>query len=289
MSDITPGSDGPATEREGGVRVDPALHERRERVFLVLASFFICAMTMLNILGVSRFLDFSFDILGVHIPVLLAVGVLPYPLTFLCTDFISELYGRKRARLLVWLGFAMNVFIALFLWAGGLQHPESGLGPDGLPPTDDYTFAFYRIRQFTLGLVAASMVAYLSAQMIDVYMFHFWKRMTRGRHLWLRNNGSTLVSQFVDSFAVMTLTHFGAGGLPVDETLPLWPQLWTFIFSAYIFKLLAALVDTGPFYLGTAWLSRYLQIDPMREHDRGDEVGRRDPVRRGSRGTGQPG
>ena len=69
------------------------LHARRERVFLVLAGLFLGSMTMLNILGVSRFIDFSFEVFGVTIPMALAVGVLPYPITFLCTDFISELYG----------------------------------------------------------------------------------------------------------------------------------------------------------------------------------------------------
>ena len=73
------------------------LHARRERVFLVLAGLFIGSMTMLNILGVSRFIDLSFECFGIRIPMMLAIGVLPYPMTFLCTDFISELYGQNRA------------------------------------------------------------------------------------------------------------------------------------------------------------------------------------------------
>ena len=77
------------------------LHARRERVFLVLAGLFLASMTMLNILGVSRFIDLSFELFGLQIPMALAVGVLPYPITFLCTDFISEIYGQKRANLVV--------------------------------------------------------------------------------------------------------------------------------------------------------------------------------------------
>ena len=80
------------------------LHARRERVFLILAGLFLGSMTMLNILGVSRFLDLSFVAFGVEIPFILAIGVLPYPITFLCTDFISELYGRRRASSVVWVG-----------------------------------------------------------------------------------------------------------------------------------------------------------------------------------------
>ena len=243
------------------------LHARRERVFLVLAGLFLGSMTMLNILGVSRFIDLSFEIFGLRIPMALAVGVLPYPITFLCTDFISELYGQKRASFVVWVGLGLNLWVVLFLWLGGALPPEPVIDPStGLPPLDAYDYPFYRIRLLTMGAVVASMVAYLAAQMCDVFLFHFWKRLTRGRHLWLRNNGSTVVSQFVDTFAVITITHYWARGLPIDESLAIWPQLWVFIGSGYLYKLVVALLDTLPFYLGVHWLSSYLQIDPLLEH-----------------------
>jgi uncharacterized integral membrane protein (TIGR00697 family) len=244
------------------------LHARRERVFLVLSGLFLGSMTMLNILGVSRFVDLSFEVGGVRIPMALAVGVLPYPVTFLCTDFISELYGRSRANAVVWVGLLLNLWVVGFLWLGGALPPAVALDPvSGLPPTDAYDFAFFRIRTLTTGAVVASMVAYLAAQLCDVSLFHFWKRLTRGRHLWLRNNGSTLVSQFVDTFAVITITHFWARGLPIDPQAALWPQLWVFIGSGYVFKAVVALLDTLPFYLGVHWLSRWLEIDPSAEHD----------------------
>lgn len=239
----------------------PRLHERRERVFLVLAGLFLGSMTMLNILGVTRFLDLSFEVLGLRVPVLLAVGVLPYPVTFLCTDFISEIYGRRRANTVVWVGLLLNLWVVAFLWLGGVLPPVPELGPEGLPAPGAHDYAFYRVRQLTMGAVAASMIAYLAAQLCDVWLFHFWKRLTDGRHLWLRNNGSTLVSQAVDSFCVISITHFWARGLPVDPNEALWPQLWVYVASGYVFKMLAALVDTLPFYLGVRWLSRYLQVD----------------------------
>jgi uncharacterized integral membrane protein (TIGR00697 family) len=250
-----------------------ALHARRERVFLVLAGLFLGSMTMLNILGVSRFIDMSFEVFGVHVPFALAVGVLPYPITFLCTDFISELYGRSRASFVVWVGLLLNGWVVAFLWVGGALPPEPALEvATGLPPTDAYDFAFYRIRMLTMGAVAASMVAYLTAQFCDVFLFHFWKRLTGGRHLWLRNNGSTLVSQFVDTFAVITITHFYANALPIDPKEALWPQLWVFIGSGYVFKFSIALLDTLPFYVGVRYLSRYLAIDPLAEHARDEEA-----------------
>jgi uncharacterized integral membrane protein (TIGR00697 family) len=247
------------------------LHARRERVYLVLAGLFLGSMTMLNILGVSRFIDLSFEVFGLQIPMALAIGVLPYPVTFLCTDFISELYGQKRANFLVWVGLLLNLWVVAFLYLGGALPPAPVLDPaTGLPPTDAYDFAFFRIRYLTMGAVAASMIAYLAAQLCDVSLFHFWKRLTHGRHLWLRNNGSTLVSQFVDSFAVITITHFYASGLPVDAAAPIWPQLWIFIGSAYVFKMVVALLDTIPFYVGVSYLSAYLQIDPRVEHGQAD-------------------
>ncbi|MCH8314332.1 MAG: queuosine precursor transporter [Planctomycetes bacterium] len=224
-------------------------------------------MTMLNILGTSRFIDMSFTVGDLKIPFALAVGVLPYPITFLCTDFISELYGRQRANFLVWVGFFLNVWVLFILWIAGVLPPMPEMDPQsGLPATSDYAFAFYRVRQLTMGAVVASMAAYLAAQFCDVYLFHFWKRLTKGKHLWLRNNGSTLVSQFIDMFFVITITHFYAKGLPIDQTKPIWPQLWVYIGSGYVFKMIVALLDTIPLYIGVKFLSRYLQIDPTIEH-----------------------
>ena len=248
-----------------------ALHARRERVFLVLAGLFLGSMTMLNILGISRFVDLSFDFLGMRIPMALAIGVLPYPVTFLCTDFISELYGQKRANHLVWVGLLLNLWVVGFLWLGGVLPPSVELDPStGLPPADAYDFAFFRIRFLTMGAVVASMIAYLAAQFCDVALFHFWKRLTKGRHLWLRNNGSTLVSQLVDTFAVITITHFYAHGLPIDPNAAIWPQLWVYIASGYAFKFVVALLDTIPFYFGVHLLGRYLEIDPHAEHGEDD-------------------
>jgi uncharacterized integral membrane protein (TIGR00697 family) len=248
------------------------LHARRERVYLVLAGLFLGSMTMLNILGTSRFVDLSFEFAGLRIPMALAIGVLPYPVTFLCTDFISELYGQKRANFLVWVGLLLNLWVVAFLWLGGALPPTPVIDTaTGIPPTDAYDFAFYRIRFLTMGAVVGSMIAYMAAQFCDVALFHFWKRITHGRHLWLRNNGSTLVSQFVDTFAVITITHFYAKGLPIDPTAAIWPQLGVFIASGYVFKLVIALVDTLPFYVGVHYLSRFLEIDPNAEHGQGED------------------
>jgi uncharacterized integral membrane protein (TIGR00697 family) len=231
---------------------------RRQLVFLVLSGLFLGTLAMLNILGVTRFIDLSFSIPGTNItvPMPLAVGVLPYPITFLCTDFISELYGRHRANQVVWMGLALNLWVMLILWVGGAL-------PGFEPPDQPNTGVFFDVRRLAFSAVTASMIAYLIAQFIDVQIFHFWKRLTDGRHLWLRNNGSTLVSQLADTVAVILITHFLANGLPIDQSKALWPQLFTFIGAGYTFKLTVALVDTVPFYWGAHRLGRYLRIHPV--------------------------
>ncbi|MEK9822747.1 MAG: queuosine precursor transporter, partial [Gammaproteobacteria bacterium] len=108
----------------------------------------------------------------------------------------------------------------------------------------------------TTGAVMASMFAYIAAQYCDVYMFHFWKRLTKGKHLWLRNNGSTLVSQGVDSFMVITVTfgaQFLAGAISAGAMLVLMG-------SNYLFKMSVALADTPFFYLGVHYLKGYLEL-----------------------------
>ena len=109
------------------------------------------------------------------------------------------------------------------------------------------------------------MVAYMVAQFCDVRLFHFWKRVTGGRHLWLRNNASTMVSQIVDSTAVILITHFYARALPVNADEPIWPQLLVFIASGYVFKLLVAAADTGPIYLAVKYLRPYLGLKENEE------------------------
>lgn len=254
---------------------------RRQRVFLVLAGIFLGTLSLLNILGISRFVDLSFTVFGAEIPMLVAVGVLPYPVTFICTDLISELYGRRRATEVVWMGLALNLWIVFLLWLGGALPGFETVDADGAPVPDaaGRLPVFFEIRTLAFGAVTASMIAYLAAQWCDVQLFHFWKWLTKGRHLWLRNNGSTLVSQLVDTVAVILITHFWANALPVDDAEAIWPQLFTFIASGYVFKVLVAVVDTGPIYLLVARLRPFLGLQADEEIGTGEEAVRVGEVR----------
>ena len=234
-------------------RMEAIYHHRRQRVFLILSGIFLGTLALLNVLGISRFLDMSFDVFGVTIPLVVAVGVLPYPVTFLCTDLISELFGEKKARDMVWVGVILNVWVIFLLWLGGVLPGFESIDPiSGLPEPDEAGRlpVFFEIRELAFGAVTASMIAYMAAQFCDVRLFHFWKKLTDGKHLWIRNNASTMISQMVDTTAVILITHYYAHALPVNADEPIFSQLLTFILSGYVFKLLIAALDTGP---STCW------------------------------------
>ena len=248
--------------------MQPDFRKRRQRVFLVLSGIFLGTLALLNVLGISRFVDLSFSLFGVEIPMMVAVGVLPYPVTFMCTDLISELYGEKKARDMVFVGLLLNLWVIFLLWLGGILPGPEPLDPHtGLPFLDDAGRlpVFYEIRELAFGAVTASMLAYLAAQFCDVRLFHFWKKLTGGKHLWLRNNASTMISQIVDTTAVILITHFYARALPVDDSEAIWPQLLVFIASGYVFKLFVAAADTGPIYLAVRYLRPYLGLKPNEE------------------------
>jgi len=243
--------------------VSEELRERRELVFLILAGFFICSMTLLNVIGITRFVQLG--------PMQLAIGVLPYPLTFLCTDLVCELYGKRRANRMVTVGLILNFFILAVLYIGQLI-PAVGL--ESRPPWQDISLAadvglpngstasgsvelFTLIYATTSGAVFASMLAYVAAQYVDVRLFHFWKRITKGKNLWIRNNFSTMMSQLVDSFTVIAVT-FGAAFLRGDMALSL---LLVLMFNNYLFKFFAAVIDTPLIYLCVWRLKPYLGIE----------------------------
>jgi uncharacterized PurR-regulated membrane protein YhhQ (DUF165 family) len=237
------------------------LIERRERVFLVLAGLFICSMTLLNVIGITRFVQLG--------PMALAVGVLPYPLTFLCTDLICELYGQRRANFMVSVGLVLNLFIFGVMTLGNML-PAADTAPPwqaimlanevGLPNGQilkDSAELFTLLYACTSGAMFASMMAYIAAQYCDVKLFHFWKKLTKGKYLWIRNNFSTMVSQLVDSIAVISVTFWAAiisGDLTTKAILIL-------LLSNYFFKVFCAFADTPFFYFFTIKLRNYLQFD----------------------------
>jgi len=205
--------------------------EFKEKLFLFLSGIFLTSLVLANIIGTTKFVY----VFGLTVP----AGVLAYPFTFLATDLICELYGKKRAQSLVWVGFTMNFFMLGLMMLGHYLKDASGIS--------GATSTFENVYEFMIGNVIASMIAYLIAQSVDVRLFHFWKSLTKGKHLWLRNNLSTVVSQLVDTTAIMTVLYYANN---LGSTIQSISDLVGLIFASYIYKVLVALFDTPLFYLG---------------------------------------
>lgn len=233
---------------------------RRDVLFLSLCAVFLTALVMGNIIGTTKFVtlftltvpDWALGLVpelvrdGNRYAMVIPVGLLAFPVTFLATDLVSELFGRKRAQLLVWVGFFMNIFMIVVMSINAWL-PDA-FGVSGGLELFDGVYAFF------IGNTIASMLAYLTAQSIDVRLFHFWKNLTKGKHLWLRNNASTMVSQLVDTVAIMSILYF-AGNL--GESVTGFGALLILIINAYLFKFFAALFDTPLFYAAVRFLKHY--------------------------------
>ena len=165
------------------------------------------------------------------------------------TDLISEIYGKKAANRVVTAGIFASFFsMGILLLADYVPAIENS-------PVDDMTFK----KVFSLSPLAvlASMIAYLIAQFVDIKIYHFWKKLTKGKRLWLRNNLSTFSSQLIDTLTVLLL-------LCVFEVLP-WELFGTLLFSGVLFKILVALLDTPLLYLGVYLMRKKFNLGLMQE------------------------
>lgn len=199
-----------------------------ERIYLILGALFIASLVVSNLIF-QKF--FYWDFFGMY-TFEISVGILPYPITFLITDIISEVYGKKKANEIVTAGIFASFFSLLIVVVSN-KVPATVWSP-----IDDPLFT--KVFGATAIAVLASMMAYLLAQYIDIQIFHFWKRKTRGKHLWLRNNFSTFLSQFVDTFTVLLmLCSFGK----ID-----WSLFGKLLLSGFLFKVLIAISDTPFLY-----------------------------------------
>jgi len=222
--------------------------ENREKwantIFLILAGIFISSLVSCNLIFQKFFVYYIGTEDGWHYKFVQSVGILPYPITFLVTDLISEIYGRKKANLVVISGLVASVFMLFVVMIADLSVAASW------SPVDDATFS--KVFGLSGAAVFASMMAYLTAQFIDIRVFHFWKKLTNNKHLWLRNNGSTIFSQFIDTFCVLFLLC----SLSVLE----WNIFSTLLINGFLFKVFIAFIDTPFFYLFSHLLRKLFNL-----------------------------
>jgi len=206
-----------------------------QRIYLLLGSLFITSLVVSNLIFQKFFYwyPFNIEIFGTKL-FEISVGILPYPITFLITDLISEIYGKKKANQIVVAGIFASFFSLLIVYVSNSVPATSWS-----PVKDDM---FSTVFGNTALAVFASMIAYLLAQFIDIQIYHFWKRLTRGKHLWLRNNFSTFFSQFIDTLTILLLLcSFG-----IIE----WSRFKGLLVAGFLFKVMIAVFDTPFLYLG---------------------------------------
>jgi len=206
-------------------------------ILVALATLFATCLIVANIIAVKLV-----AIGGWVVP----AGVIAYPLTFLFTDVIAELYGRKIASRVIWVGFGVSILMVILVFGGRL-----------LPPASIWTdqSAYESILAMLPRITLASMIAYLVSQHHDVFAFHFWRQKTKGRFLWLRNNASTMVSQALDTGLFITIAFWGVYSTEI---------LLNMLRTQYIIKLAIAACDTPFCYMLVGLLrERVKQTTPI--------------------------
>lgn len=196
-----------------------------------LFALFIASMVIVNVLGTKITTMF-----GIRV----SVGIFFMPLLFLITDIVGEVYGRKEATLFVNYGTIMLIFLFLMMNLCIYVTPN-----ETWHMQDQYQAVFGSSLRMTL----ASLISFVISQHVDVFLFDFWKRVTRGKHLWIRNNASTITSQLFDTilFDFIAFWH-------INENYTA-SFLFTLILPYWLFKVAFALLDTPFCYWGVRWLS----------------------------------
>ncbi|MBX3208147.1 MAG: queuosine precursor transporter [Labilithrix sp.] len=237
----------PATEERGPFAQMNATH----KLFVCLAAVFVSCLLIGDVIG------------GKTIPTPLgpiSVGVIPFPVTFLLTDVVNDFYGRRGARFLTLLGFAMAVLAWVLLQVGTV-----------LPAHDSTYFTqaeFEKIFGGSAQLFVASMIAYLLGQFLDIQVFQFWKALTQSKHLWLRATGSTLLSQIVDTVVINVIFWGWTAASAPDSFLGkmAFGERWTWVFAKigreYGIKVVVAILLTPAVYGIHAFVVRVLRIRP---------------------------
>ncbi|HUS63465.1 MAG TPA: queuosine precursor transporter [Kofleriaceae bacterium] len=212
--------------------------DARAKLFVFLAGLFITSLLVGDLIGGKLY---EFELGGLELGI--SVGMIPFPIVFLLTDLINEFYGKKAARFVTLVGFVMAWFTILVLQlATMVPWPES-----------PFHQAFDAIFASSQKILFASTVAYLTAQLVDITVFHFLKRKLHGRFLWLRATGSTVVSQLIDTFIINFLVWS-------SQKTP--GQILGIIGTSYVTKVAVAIALTPFIYAGHALVERGLKLGP---------------------------
>ena len=216
------------------------------RLYLTLGLLFVTSLIVSNLIFKKFFYYYPFNtsLFGVKL-FEISVGILPYPITFLITDLISEIYGKKKANEVVFGGIIASFF------AMGIIYISNVVPATSWSPVSNEMFS--TVFGSTSIAVISSMLAYLFAQFVDIQIYHFWKRITKGKHLWLRNNFSTFLSQFIDTATVLILLcSFGEIQ---------WRLFSGLLMAGFLFKVIIAALDTPILYIFVFFIRKRFKLE----------------------------
>lgn len=215
-------------------------------------------------------------IIGANIQVLKSVqfGVLPDPVglgtilfasTYLATDILNEHYGPQAARRAVWLGFAgLLTWVVLMLLTLGFRPLTPEQAGDALAWSLPVHDAMVTLFQPAPMFFVAGMIAYLTSQFHDVWLYALLRRRTNQRYLWLRNNLSTWISALIDNIIFSLLAWIILPMLLGEQALPLLTVIYTYILGTYVLRIIVAALDTPFIYLSTMLAHRDQDRDGAR-------------------------
>jgi len=237
------------------------MRDKSNTLFYILGSFFVVNALLAEFIGVKIFsLEKLLGIQPINLSFFgennlsfnLTAGVLLWPVLFIMTDIINEYFGRKGVRFMSFTAAALITYAFLMVYlAMGLSPADFWIERNTMQGTVNMDLAFNTIFGQGLWIIAGSLVAFLIGQLVDVYVFHFLRSFTGSSKIWLRATGSTLISQFIDSFVVLFIAfYFGAGW---DLSLVLAIGLVN-----YIYKFTVAVFLTPLLYLLHCLIDRYL-------------------------------
>lgn len=220
--------------------------DARLKLFLFLACLFVTSLLVGDLIGGKLY---QTEVGGLALTI--SVGMIPFPVVFLLTDLINEFYGARSARFVTMVGFAMAWFtILLLMVAGAVPWAPFTLAADWPGVRQD---SFDNIFASSRKILICSTVAYLIGQLVDIFIFHALRRRLKGRFLWLRATGSTVVSQLIDTVVINLLVWYG--------TMPL-RDLVSIMATSYLVKLVTAIALTPLIYAGHALVERGLGLEP---------------------------
>jgi uncharacterized integral membrane protein (TIGR00697 family) len=237
--------------------------QRSQTLFLVLSAFILTNAIIAEFGGVKMFSlekllnipPLNLHLFGSVIDLNMSVGVLIWPIVFILSDLMNEYFGKRGVRKISFITAAMigYGFIIILGWTK-MPAADFWLNLNGLDASGnkfDIDYAYSLIFRQGLGIIVGSLTAFLVSQLVDAYVFHYFRKLTGQKYLWFRATGSTAVSQLIDSFVILIIAFYFLGNWSMEQVLKVG-------MIQYTYKLLLAILLTPVIYLAHFIIDRYL-------------------------------